>query len=362
LAAVIVSLTALALLAPASSEAATTIGKLDPVPNGGTCQAGNVYLETIVDTIGFPGLRYTVPAGGGVITSWGTRPDATGGQRAALKTLRDNGPTVTVLGASVLQDLTPSVPNSFPTRIPVGGGESIGYAVPAGSTSQACYDTQTNSNDGVKAGPDPSPGNVFTVDNDSTQRRLNLTATIEADTDRDGFGDETQDRCPGALGTNAGCPIAGLPGGGGADKTKPSLGGLRFSSSTFKAAKSGGAFSAQKKGKKKSSAPTGTKVSYTLSEAASVRFTVQRKTSGRRSSGKCRKKTRKNAKKPRCTLWKKVTGSFTVPGKAGKNTFTFRGRIGGKALRAGSYRLNGTAKDPSKNASVPKRKGFRIVK
>ena len=57
-----------------------------------------------------------------------------------------------------------------------------------------------------------------------------------------------------------------------------------------------------------------------------------------------------------------MTGSFTVPGKAGTNTFTFRGRIGGKKLRPGSYRLNGTATDPAKNKSLPKRKRFRIVK
>ena len=56
-----------------------------------------------------------------------------------------------------------------------------------------------------------------------------------------------------------------------------------------------------------------------------------------------------------------MKGSFTVAGKAGKNTFKFRGRLGGKKLTPGSYRLTGTATDPSKNASVPKHKGFKIV-
>ena len=103
-------------------------------------------------------------------------------------------------------------------------------------------------------------------------------------------------------------------------------------------------------------------MSFNLSEPSTVRFTVQRKTSGRRVARKCRTRTRKNRKKSKCTLWKNVTGSFTVPGKVGKNTFTFRGRIGGKKLRTGSYRLNGTATDPAKNKSVPKQKGFKIVK
>ena len=146
------------------------------------------------------------------------------------------------------------------------------------------------------------------------------------------------------------------------DKTKPALRGLSFSRTVFKAAGSGSAFTSQKGKKRRSRAPTGTKVSFRLTEAASVRFTVQRKTSGRRVRSKCRAKTRKNAKRRKCTRWKNVRGSFTVPSKAGRNSFTFRGRIGGRKLRTGSYRLSATAKDPAKNASLPKRKGFRIVR
>ena len=150
--------------------------------------------------------------------------------------------------------------------------------------------------------------------------------------------------------------LGGAGGGGaGPDTTKPTIGAVRFSTSVFRAAASGPAFGAQRR-------PIGTKVTFNLSETSAVRLTVQRKTSGRRVSGKCKTRTRKNRKKPKCTLWKNVTGSFTVPGKAGTNTFKFRGRIGGKKLRPGSYRLNGTATDPAKNKSVPKRKGFKIVR
>jgi hypothetical protein len=39
-----------------------------------------------------------------------------------------------------------------------------------------------------------------------------------------------------------------------------------------------------------------------------------------------------------------------------------RNRIGGHKLSRGSYRLSGVATDPAKNASVPKRKGYRIVR
>ena len=106
----------------------------------------------------------------------------------------------------------------------------------------------------------------------------------------------------------------------------------------------------------------GTKVTYTLSEAGTTTFTVDRKTSGRRVSGKCKAKTKKNAAKRKCTRWVKVRGSFTLPAKAGKNSFTFRGRIGGKSLKPGSYRLNSTATDPANNKSPLKRKAFKVVK
>ena len=152
-------------------------------------------------------------------------------------------------------------------------------------------------------------------------------------------------------------PSGGAAGGAVADRTKPTLGALSFSASTFRAAGSGGSTAQRKK-----KAPIGTKVGFTLSEASSVKFTVQRKTSGRRVKGKCKTATRGNRSKAKCTLWKNVAGSFTVRGKAGKNTFTFRGRMGGKALKAGSYRLNGTATDPSRNASPPKQKAFTIVR
>ena len=142
------------------------------------------------------------------------------------------------------------------------------------------------------------------------------------------------------------------------DTVKPRLGGFAFSRSTFAAAPSGASTSASRKRKKKT--PVGTKVAFPLSEAAAVRFTVQKKAAGRRSGGKCVKPRRSNRKKARCTRWLGVRGSFAVAGKPGRNTFTFRGRMGGRKLKPASYRLNGTAKDAAGNASAIRRKAFRI--
>ena len=149
---------------------------------------------------------------------------------------------------------------------------------------------------------------------------------------------------------NAPAPPAAPP----PDKVKPSITGFAFSTGAFRAATSGPSFTAK--------APVGSKVSFSLSEASKVKFTVTRKTSGRKVSGKCKAKTRANAKKRKCTRYVKVAGSFTVTGKAGKNSFTFRGRVGGKALTPGKYRLNGKATDSARNASVIRQKAFTIVK
>lgn len=356
--------TAAALIAPAASQAAVTVGQVNPTQpvGGGSCDPNILYTQKSTDG----DVRGTTPAG--VITSWATKATDTPGQKAALKTVRPNGLGFAVVFTSQVESLTPSKLNRFNTRIPVDEGRRIGYFFDAsggGDDSQACVYTVGPNQDQTAAGAsNGQPGNGFANDTDgSSQKLLNLEVTVETDSDGDGFGDETQDKCLGQGGTSSGCP-AGTdptnPGGGGTDTKKPSLTGLSFSRTVFRAAGSGGAFSSQKKKRKR--ARVGTKVSFRLSEAASVKFTVQRKTSGRRSSGKCRKRTRKNSRKPKCTLWKSVRGSFTVKAKSGKNSFTFRGRIGGRKLRTGSYRLSGTAKDPAKNASVPKRKRFRIVR
>ncbi len=136
------------------------------------------------------------------------------------------------------------------------------------------------------------------------------------------------------------------------DTTKPVLGGISLSSTSFKAAKSGASIAAT---------GTGTNVSFSLSETSSVKFTIQRKTTGRKAGGRCKTAARSNRRGKACTLWKTLSGSFTIAGKAGRNSFTFRGRIGGQSLSRGSYRLYAQAKDPAKNTSLLRYSSFRIV-
>lgn len=140
-----------------------------------------------------------------------------------------------------------------------------------------------------------------------------------------------------------------------ADTTGPALSSLRFSRTAFRAARSGASASARKK------APLGAKVSFNLSETAKVAFTVARKAPGRSVGGRCVKPKPANAKRKRCSRLINVKGSFSVDGKAGGNSFTFRGLIGGKPLRPGAYRLGAQATDAAGNRSLPASKNFTIL-
>jgi hypothetical protein len=130
---------------------------------------------------------------------------------------------------------------------------------------------------------------------------------------------------------------------------------LTLSRRTFRAASRGPSISAKKR-------PIATKATFSLSEASSVKFTVDRQTKGRKVGRRCKAITKGNRKKRACTRWTKVRGAFTVPGKTGSNSLRFRGRIGGRKLKPGRYRLNSQATDKSGNKSALKSKSFKIVK
>ena len=140
-----------------------------------------------------------------------------------------------------------------------------------------------------------------------------------------------------------------------ADTTVPRVRALTLSRRTFRAASRGPSTSAKKK-------PIGTKVTFSLSEASLVKFTVDRQTKGRKVGRRCKARTKANRKKRACTRWTKVKGSFTVPGKMGSNSSRFRGRIGSRKLKPGRYRLNSQATDKSGNKSALQSKSFKIVK
>ena len=136
------------------------------------------------------------------------------------------------------------------------------------------------------------------------------------------------------------------------DKTASDVQGLRFERRAFAALGSGPSAIARKK-----KTPKGSRVSYTLAEDATVEFTVERATKGRRKGRKCVVKRRKGK---RCTTYKQIKGSFVQTGKKGANGFKFTGRVGDRKLRPAGYRLVAIATDAAGNRGKAVRTGFRI--
>lgn len=88
-----------------------------------------------------------------------------------------------------------------------------------------------------------------------------------------------------------------------------------------------------------------TTVRYTLSEAATVTLKVER-----------RVKTREKVR------WIKVRGTLRRQGRPGNNMTRFDGRLQGRRLKPGHYRLVAVARDAAGNQGPPRRATFRVLR
>ena len=100
---------------------------------------------------------------------------------------------------------------------------------------------------------------------------------------------------------------------------------------------------------------------YTLSEAAHVRFEVQRPKTGRLSRGACKPLTHRLAGAPHCTRYKTVA-LLGQNGVRGSNARAFNGRAGRAPLGPGRYRIAAVARDAAGNRSRPRTAFFRIFR
>jgi streptogramin lyase len=129
---------------------------------------------------------------------------------------------------------------------------------------------------------------------------------------------------------------------------------LRLTPTSFAAASSGpSALNARRR--------VGARVTFSLTLAASVGFTVHRRASGRRVGKRCVAPSKRTRKARACTRFVRVRGSFTRSGHSGTNAFKFRGRVGGRTLRPARYRLTATPSLAGKPGKAT-RAGFRIVR
>jgi hypothetical protein len=127
---------------------------------------------------------------------------------------------------------------------------------------------------------------------------------------------------------------------------------LRLSPSTFRAGRTVRAVP-----------PRATQVRYTLNVAASVRFTVQRLSTGRKVAARCVRATSSNRRRNSCVRYVRLRGSFTRRRPAGADRFAFNGDIShtGALLKPARYRLVAT---PIANGrtGTPAHALFRIVR
>jgi hypothetical protein len=120
------------------------------------------------------------------------------------------------------------------------------------------------------------------------------------------------------------------------DPGPPRVSSFRLSPKVFRAASSGGSLTERL---------VGTSVSFRLSHAARARFTVRRRV---RRGGRLR--------------YVNLAGSFSRKSVAGLNRIRFSGRLRGRALPAGTYRLVVVAVDSRRLSSSARSVNFRIVR
>lgn len=148
-------------------------------------------------------------------------------------------------------------------------------------------------------------------------------------------------------------PAVQAPPAGGSTASPPVVSDLKISPAAFKPATSGPSVARKK-------SATAATISFQVSKKSDVTFAVDSKTRGRRVGGKCKAPKPSNQGKPGCTLFVPV-GNFFAAAQSGASSVAFSGRVGGKALSAGKYRLGVSARGGSGPAGAVAYKSFEVV-
>ena len=120
----------------------------------------------------------------------------------------------------------------------------------------------------------------------------------------------------------------------------PHLRALRIRPHAFRAA-----------GRRQRACKTGATISYLDSQPAAVTVAILRAASGVRRGRGCVKPPKRGVRTRKCTRYVSL-GSFTHSGRAGRNSFHFSGRLRGRQLAPGRYRLNATPRANRQNGAT----------
>lgn len=109
-------------------------------------------------------------------------------------------------------------------------------------------------------------------------------------------------------------------------------------------------------------AKKGTRVSYQVSEASTTTFTVFKRVKGVKKAGRCVKPPKKKPKKkPKACTRLVGLGSYLRQDAAGPVSYRYKGRLKGKTLKPGRYKLTAVAANVS-GPSNPASANFKIKK
>jgi hypothetical protein len=178
-------------LATAPGAGATEIGHAQSLSGSGgeNCGTNVTWVQTAATS-----ANYTVPFDG-VVTSWSVGDHIS--TAIKLKVLR---PASSNAFSVIASDGPRNPPNggisTYPVRFPVRQGDSIAMHV---GTFHNCFPGYgaAAADTALPVSGDPAVGQSIEVSGTSfTSTRLPISATVEADADNDGYGDETQDLCP----------------------------------------------------------------------------------------------------------------------------------------------------------------------
>lgn len=320
---------ALAGTAELGAAAEIRAGELPaPVSSGG-----------IVVQIAEASSSYAVPPGYGTITAWSHSAGGTAGALSFKVYRPTGGLREFTIVASDTRDVVANAVQTFPVRIPVQPGDRIGLS---SEEVELAYETFLTADRIGFFGGELMPDVPRMTDGEPFEEfKLDVSATLES----------VAPAQPGTSPTAGHSPSYALP--------APVLRRLAITPRAFAAARAGGSVSTVRR------RGSGARVSYSVDTFASLRFAVQRVLAGRRkASGKkarCVAATRANRRAARCTRHVPVKGSIVRSSRAGANSFYFSGRLGGRRLARGSYRLMATpAANGLSGASLSR--SFRITR
>ena len=321
-----------------AAGATTEIGAVDEIRSGALPSpiAAGGFAVQFAEATG----TYAVPDGYGTVTAW-SHSTGTAAGTLTFKVYRPTGAKqqFLVVGSDTRTVAARTV-QAFPVQIPVRPGDRIGLS---SDDVELAYESSNLADRLGFFGSDPPLGATQATDGEPFEEfKLDVAATLESDPS-----------APEPSPTPSPVPPYLI-------EPQPAVvSRLSIAPQNLVAARSGPSVQGAKRRR------SGTIVSYRVNVAARVRFAVRRIRPGRRTgngaAARCVTRNRRNRGAARCRRVVPLKGGFAQMARAGSNRFRFTGRLGGRKLVPGAFRLVAT---PAANGMSGKAvtRGFRIVR